>query len=842
MIRLIQRRLIIPRGDTGTFTVPVLATKNTGDVAVFSIIDTMTDKKVFEKIVNVSGDTMTIEFSHYDTVNLPVGKYVWDIKFYQNPEFMDGVLVNGVEVDSYYAAFTMPICEIRQTGDNLLMADDAPGTELTPDQLDILNAAVNETNAAKSQANESAASANIAATTAANKADEATAKAEEATAKAEEATVALNELKEILPTLAEVATSGSYEDLEDKPFIPSRVSDLTDDSGHYTKPANGIPASDLEETYLTEHQDISGKANVADLAAVATSGSYTDLDDKPYIPVKTSDLTNDSNYAIDANYVHTDNNYTTAEKNKLNGIAAGAEVNVNADWNATSGDAQILNKPTKVSDFTNDAGYLTTETDPTVPAWAKAAQKPTYTASEVGAPTVAEMNTAIGTAIGNINSFDMAVVQALPTQDISTHTIYLVPKTGDTNDVYDEYVYINNAWEMVGNTQVDLSNYVQFDDVATADRAGVVKVDPSSGFGIAITKDGVIGIVPASNNEIKLSTGYNSIPPSRQHASAFYGLAKAAGDTTQSKSANAVGAYTDEAKAAIRNMIGVPALEDIPEAPVQDVQIDGTSIVNEGVANIPLATNETVGLVKPWVSGGLAMAANNDGRMYISGANPTRIKGGAESYRPIVPYNQHESTFYGLAKAAGADEKDSTLPVGQYTDAAKTAIRNMIGATSENVVVVQDEEPTDPDTKIWIPETATSSVQVPTVSEMETALAGKVGDVQIDGTSIVSDGVAEIPIGGNHILGVVKTNPNRGTAISASFDNDLCIAAATTGQIQFGNDIFRPIVPARQHYSVFYGLSKAATSSDVGTYTDSEKTAIKAMLGVEEGLKVVRLI
>ncbi len=49
---------------------------------------------------------------------------------------------------------------------------------------------------------------------------------------------------------------------------------------------------------------------------------------------------------IDASYVHTDNNYTTTEKNKLAGIAAGAEVNVNADWNAISGDAQILNKPT----------------------------------------------------------------------------------------------------------------------------------------------------------------------------------------------------------------------------------------------------------------------------------------------------------------------------------------------------------------------------------------------------------------------------------------------------------------------------------------------------------------
>ena len=38
--------------------------------------------------------------------------------------------------------------------------------------------------------------------------------------------------------------------------------------------------------------------------------------------------------------------YTSAEKTKLSGIEAGAEVNVNADWNATSGDAQILNKPT----------------------------------------------------------------------------------------------------------------------------------------------------------------------------------------------------------------------------------------------------------------------------------------------------------------------------------------------------------------------------------------------------------------------------------------------------------------------------------------------------------------
>ena len=63
------------------------------------------------------------------------------------------------------------------------------------------------------------------------------------------------------------------------------------------------------------------------------------------IPTNTSDLNNDSDFVSDASYVHTDNNFTTAEQTKLAGIESGAEVNVNADWNATSGDAEILNKP-----------------------------------------------------------------------------------------------------------------------------------------------------------------------------------------------------------------------------------------------------------------------------------------------------------------------------------------------------------------------------------------------------------------------------------------------------------------------------------------------------------------
>lgn len=66
----------------------------------------------------------------------------------------------------------------------------------------------------------------------------------------------------------------------------------------------------------------------------------------------------------------------------------------------------------------------------------------------------------VNSLIGAISTLNIQVVQVLPTQDISTTTIYLVPRqTAETSNVYDEYIYVSNAWEKIGSTDIDLSNY-----------------------------------------------------------------------------------------------------------------------------------------------------------------------------------------------------------------------------------------------------------------------------------------------------------------------------------------------------------------------------------------------
>lgn len=120
------------------------------------------------------------------------------------------------------------------------------------------------------------------------------------------------------------------------------------------------------------------------------------------------------------------NDYTDEDKTKLAGIAAGAEVNVNADWNAESGDAQILNKPTIITEEQVDQ----------------------------------KINAAIGSVYRVKGS--VANYNSLPTEDVSIGDVYNLEDTGAN------YVATSTTpdWDKLSET-VDLSGYLTKTDAAS---------------------------------------------------------------------------------------------------------------------------------------------------------------------------------------------------------------------------------------------------------------------------------------------------------------------------------------------------------------------------------------
>lgn len=98
------------------------------------------------------------------------------------------------------------------------------------------------------------------------------------------------------------------------------------------------------------------------------------------------------------------------------------------------------------------------------------------------------------------------------------------------------------------------------------------------------------------------------------------------------------------------------------DVPVEDVQIDGTSILSNGVANVPIGTTTKNGVFK------VATAAN--------------MKAGTGSSIVVVNGQQYVATFYGLAKSAGdTTQSASSNPVGTYTEEAKSAISDMLNGS-----------------------------------------------------------------------------------------------------------------------------------------------------------------
>ena len=202
--------------------------------------------------------------------------------------------------------------------------------------------------------------------------------------------------------------SGSYNDLTDTPTIPSKTSQLTNDSNFLTSiPSEYVTEEELEtkklatETFVTNKiaeaalegndVDLSGYATKDDIKDFITEvpSEYiteTELNAKGYltqhqdlsdyaktedVPTKLSELTEDSTHRV----------VTDVEK-----TAWSAKSNFSGSYNDLTDKPTIPTVPTKLSEFDNDKGYLTsyTETDPTVSAWAKEPNKPSYTKAEIG--------------------------------------------------------------------------------------------------------------------------------------------------------------------------------------------------------------------------------------------------------------------------------------------------------------------------------------------------------------------------------------------------------------------------------------------------------------------------
>ena len=122
MIRLIQRRLIIPQGDTGTFTIPTQGDVSANDIAILAIYDPLTHTTVCQLKIDATPNTLEFNFAREDTINIePSNRYVWDVTIYRNATYdnENNILIHADTADSYYAAFSLPTCEIRTVTPNV---------------------------------------------------------------------------------------------------------------------------------------------------------------------------------------------------------------------------------------------------------------------------------------------------------------------------------------------------------------------------------------------------------------------------------------------------------------------------------------------------------------------------------------------------------------------------------------------------------------------------------------------------------------------------------------------------------------------------------------------------
>ena len=150
-----------------------------------------------------------------------------------------------------------------------------------------------------------------------------------------------------------------------------------------------------------------------------------------------------TNYSTQIKGKYSRPKYVTSENNEGQDLALFADI------------------PTSTSKLTNDSGYLTNETDPTVPSWAKQTTKPTYTASEVGAEAKGTSETKI--SAHNTETTAHNDIRLL-ISNLSTQLNALADSDDTTLDQLSEIVaYIKNNKSLIDNittSKVNMSDII----------------------------------------------------------------------------------------------------------------------------------------------------------------------------------------------------------------------------------------------------------------------------------------------------------------------------------------------------------------------------------------------
>ena len=271
--------------------------------------------------------------------------------------------------------------------------------------------------------------------------------------------------------IAEAALSGGEVDLSgyatkdelatkaDISSIPTKTSQLTNDSGFITSvPSEYITESELNtKGYLTEHQDITGKADksyvdseLAKKSDTTHTHSYNDLTDKPTIPSVDNLATKvelTDGLATKANVSHTHDQYLTehqdismkadktelhshTNKTVLDGITSTKITEWNNKSNFDGNYNSLTNKPTiptNTSQLTNDSGFITT-----IPTEYVTETELNTGLSSYQTKTDNTLTTTSKTVVGAINELNQIKIVALTQSEYDrltskdANTVYLI--------------------------------------------------------------------------------------------------------------------------------------------------------------------------------------------------------------------------------------------------------------------------------------------------------------------------------------------------------------------------------------------------------------------------------